>query len=210
MSHESETLKREDLWPTGLLWTAFFLLQHERWGYFQQCISCLFFPVLQPFLHSASKIHQVLFIMGHNDLLFRLFPWSSPVQPSPLLLSAKADSSLLGGTFALSKSSISQFVQRWLERWKWSFKVPYYGSFRQFIRQELLPKDQVTSEDCWRLVYMYQIFSALPQTMGGQHTADTHICLFQRNRQGTKLKRENALVPKIDSVYLKIIKTLLK
>lgn len=69
-----------------------------------------FFPVLQPFLHSASKIHQVLFIMGHNDLHFCLLPWSSPVQPSPH--NAKADSSLLGGTFALSKPSTSQFVQR--------------------------------------------------------------------------------------------------
>lgn len=38
----------------------------------------IFFPALWPFLHSASKIHQVLFIMDHNDLLFSLFPWSSP------------------------------------------------------------------------------------------------------------------------------------
>lgn len=153
---------------------------------FSALLCCVFFPALRPFLHSASKFHQILFIMGYNDLLFSLFPWSSPAQPSPN--NAKADSSLLGGTFALSKSSTSQFVQVTRE-----VKVVLQSPLLRKLQGNASGRNccqrinQVTSEDCWRWVYTYQIFSP---DLRGQHTANTQI--FQRNRQGTKLEKKNA------------------
>lgn len=81
------------------------------------------------FLHCGLSCIQLLkfikFYLLWITTIYSLvcFPGLPLVQPSPN--NAKADSSLLGGTFALSKSRTSRFEQRWLERWKWSFRVLY-------------------------------------------------------------------------------------
>lgn len=105
----------------GFLGTFILLFQHQRWGYSQYCP--IFF-----FLHCSLsciqllKITKFLFI-GHND---------SPFSPSSALLLSgpeKAVSSLPISKLALSRSSLSDFVQGWLQRWMCPLKLPYKESF---------------------------------------------------------------------------------